>query len=145
MAGQIAEFLGFKDTDRSAEAMDAAASSMCPFLSDVCTKEISISDGTRRPSGACTVRQRTKLDRPVIFCPHGLYADSYQMLDEVAHLVFGVEAPKIAGRFAVDEARRTKSDAIAVFGHRWGGELRLPKKNNSGSYYGRCRLDIGLY
>lgn len=28
------------------------------------------------------------------------------MLDEVAHLVFGVEAPKIAGRFAVDEALR---------------------------------------
>ena len=32
-------------------------------------------------------------------------------------------------------ARRNKQQTVAVFGKRWGGELRLPKKGNSGNYF----------
>jgi len=39
-----------------------------------------------------------------------------------------------AGRIAVDRAKM-EGGAVAVFGHRWGGELRLPKRKGSGSYF----------
>ena len=39
-----------------------------------------------------------------------------------------------AGRAAVDKAR-SEDGAIAVFGHGWGGELRLPQREGTGSYF----------
>lgn len=39
-----------------------------------------------------------------------------------------------SGRAAVEKAR-SEGGAVAVFGHRWGGELRLPKRNGAGNYF----------
>lgn len=39
-----------------------------------------------------------------------------------------------AGRAAVERAR-AEGGSIAVFGHGWGGELRLPQRAGTGSYF----------
>ncbi|HCG46488.1 NotI family restriction endonuclease [Corynebacterium flavescens] len=134
MAGQIAEFFGFRDTDKSRTAVETAARSMCPFIHDVCTKSIVVG-GSSKKSGACTIRPKAQDADEVICCPHRLYADDYKMLDDVAALAFRQRLPKFAGRSAVEKARQLHSPTIAVFGHRWGGELRLPKKDGRGNYF----------
>lgn len=135
MAGQIAEFFGFRDTDTSSNAKGFASRSECPFLNDVCVKTISSSDGLRVPSGACAIRQKSKPGEPVICCPVRLYDANYAVLDEVAELAFGKRMPKYAGRAARDESIRHNRETVAVFGHRWGGELRISKKNGEGNYF----------
>lgn len=135
MAGQIAEFFGFRDNDRSMRATQAASAQQCPFLHDDCVKNISLPDGRRVPSGACAIRQKSRPNDPVICCPNRLYFDDYSMLDEVATLAFKKNLPKFAGRSARDQSRKRRIESVAVFGHRWGGELRLPKRNGDGNYY----------
>ena len=39
-----------------------------------------------------------------------------------------------AGRLAVEKAKQ-ENGAVAVFGHGWGGELPLPKRQGRGAYY----------
>lgn len=41
----------------------------------------------------------------------------------------------IAGRQASARARAKQAPVVAVFGKRWGGELRLPQKDGAGSYF----------
>nr|WP_288870390.1 NotI family restriction endonuclease [uncultured Corynebacterium sp.] len=135
MAGQIAEFFGFKAEDKSQRAYDAALKSRCPFLHDDCIKTIALPDGRRVSSGACAIRQKSHPEKPIICCPIRLYFDDYAMLDEVASLAFKKSLPKFAGRAARDESLKRGIETVAVFGHRWGGELRLPKRNGEGNYY----------
>lgn len=135
MAGQIAEFFGFRDTDSSTVAKGFADRSECPFLNDLCVKTISNSDGQRVPSGACAIRQKSKPNEPVICCPVRLYDANYAVLDEVAELAFGKRMPKFAGRIARDQSVRQQRESVAVFGHRWGGELRISKKTGEGNYF----------
>lgn len=134
MAGQIAEFFGYRDTYKSDAAISAAKTSICPFLNDVCTKSIQV-EGKARKSGACTVRQKKEDSPSVICCPNRLYSGDYKMLDEIVKLAFKASLPKFAGRHAVDKAISLGQPTVAVFGHRWGGELRLPKKNGRGNYF----------
>ena len=49
-------------------------------------------------------------------------------------MLFGMDLNIYAGRAAVDQARNG-GGAIAVFGHGWGGELRLPQREGTGSYF----------
>lgn len=56
------------------------------------------------------------------------------MLHTVAHKAFGIEYNLYSGRLAVEKAKK-ENGAIAVFGHGWGGELPLPKRQGKGSYY----------
>ena len=56
------------------------------------------------------------------------------MLYVISRMAFGEELPLCAGRAAVAKAK-SAGGAVAVFGHGWGGELRLPKRNGSGSYF----------
>lgn len=54
------------------------------------------------------------------------------MLHTIAHRAFGDTLNLYAGRSAVEKAKK-ENGAIAVFGHGWGGELRLPQRKGTGS------------
>ena len=88
----------------------------------------------RTLSGVCSVRQVTPGSPDVICCPNRIYAENYKMLSTVAQKAFGAEYKLYAGRLAVSKAKE-ENGAVAVFGHGWGGELPLPKRQGKGSYY----------
>lgn len=130
MAGTIVDFFGYRSTDASEKSLEAVANNLCPFIHDTCTKTLG-RDGTC--SGVCAVKQ-ISTEQKVICCPIRLYANNYEILHIVARKTFGVELGLYAGRAAVQKAR-SEGGAVAVFGHRWGGELRLPKRNGVGNYF----------
>lgn len=131
MAGTIEEFFGYRTTDTSTKAEESAAKRICPFLGSPCQKILA---RDRVPSGVCAIRQKGKDAPPVICCPNRLYAGNYALLRLVSKEAFGSDIALYAGRVAVSKAK-DEGSAIAVFGHGWGGELRLPKRNGSGSYF----------
>lgn len=130
MAGYIAEFFGYRAEDNSETAKQYAAKGICPFLGTVCSKTLG-RDGM--PSGACAIRQVTTGKPDVICCPIRLYANEYELLKIVSKRAFGMELGLYAGRVAVGKAKQ-EGGAVAVYGHGWGGELRLPQRNGEGSY-----------
>lgn len=130
MAGYISEFFGYRAEDKSSQAATAAARQVCPFLGTQCTKVLS---RDRIISGVCAVRQKTPGSPDVICCPNRIYAEDYKMLHLVAQQAFGCELELYSGRAAVEKAK-SENGAIAVFGHGWGGELRLPQRAGTGSY-----------
>ena len=134
MAGYITDYFGYPIYDNSTAALESAQKSWCPFLDDTCTKNINL-DGERIISGACAIQQAGKDAPEVICCPHRLYADNYQMLRDVAKLAFNADYPLASGRQALINATSTKGRTVAVFGHRWGGELRLPKMEGKSNYF----------
>jgi len=131
MAGYISEFFGFRAEDKSEAALSASIKKRCPFLGGTCTKVLS-RDGMI--AGVCSVRQKTQGSPDVICCPIRIYADDYKMLSQIAKAAFGKEYKLYSGRTAVDRATE-EGGAIAVFGHGWGGELRLPQRAGTGSYF----------
>ncbi len=124
MASNIVEFFGYSPDDRSVAAAHARKSMQCPFLGSQCTKKLS--DGS--VSGVCTLKQKNS--GPVIICPIRLYADDYRILRDVAKQSVGDDKPLVAGN-AVTKFRSDHpgEDCIAVFGKRWGKELRLPNRS----------------
>lgn len=132
MVGTITEFFGFRSTDKSAPAKKTAALQECPFIHEPCNKTLSRDSG-KTYSGACAVKQKTS-NESVICCPIRLYADDYKLLHIIAEKTFKQKLPLFSGRQAVEGAKR-HGGAVAVFGHKWGGELRLPKRNGTGNYF----------
>lgn len=130
MAGTIVDFFGYAAEDDSQESLSAVAKNLCPFIHDTCTKVLG-RDGTC--SGVCAVKQVTA-DDWVICCPIRLYADDYRILHIIAEKTFGRRFGLYSGRAAVEKAK-LEGGAVAVFGHRWGGELRLPKRSGTGNYF----------
>ena len=131
MSGYISEFFGYRAEDTSAIALNAAAGQICPFLGSPCTKMLS-RDHT--VSGVCSVRQKTVGSPSVICCPIRIYAEDYKMLHSISRQAFGHELGLYSGRTAVERAK-AEGGAVAVFGHGWGGELRLPQRAGTGSYF----------
>lgn len=129
--GYIAEFFGYQADDASDEAVACAALKKCPFLNGPCAKILSRSGEF---SGVCALRQNSPSAPNVICCPIRIYADDYKMLREISQLAFKRDLNLYSGRLAVAKAK-LEGGAVAVFGHRWGGELRLPKRNGVGSYF----------
>jgi len=123
MASNILELFGYSPRDKSPAAQGARRELRCPFLGQTCTK--TLSDGT--VSGMCTLKPMTS--GPVICCPVRLYANHYQILKDVAVQAFGGGIELVAGidlkRYRAEHAGKS---AIAVFGKRWGKELRLPSR-----------------
>jgi hypothetical protein len=66
----------------------------------------------------------------VICCPIRLYAHNYRVLSDVAQVAF---APNLS-LFPGDNLPKG-TDCIAVFGKRWGKELRLPTRGQRGGAY----------
>ena len=131
MAGYIAEFFGYRAEDNSRVALHTIAQRKCPFLNSQCTKILS-RDG--EIAGVCAVRQKTDNSPSVICCPNRIYADNYKMLHTISERTFGQKINLYSGRTAVEKAK-AQGGAIAVFGHGWGGELRLPQRKGTGSYF----------
>lgn len=131
MAGYIAEFFGYRADDRSEESLQAAAKRVCPFINSQCTKILARDHDV---AGVCSIRQMTKGTPIVICCPVRLYAEDYRLLFTISEKAFKQQLRLYAGRAAVVKAK-TEGGAIAVFGKRWGGELRLPQRKGSGSYF----------
>lgn len=131
MSGYISEFFGYKAEDASTIALNTANSQICPFLGSPCTKVLS---RDHLISGVCSVRQKTEGSPSVICCPIRIYAEDYKMLHLISRQAFGRDFGLYAGRAAVERAR-AEGGSIAVFGHGWGGELRLPHRAGTGSYF----------
>ena len=128
MALRILELFGYAPQDASAEAAEVRGALQCPFLQCPCTKIFH----DKTPSGVCTVRQIVNPE-PVICCPNRLYDGNYRFLADVATAAFGEGVRLVPGR----EVAHVQHDGryVAVFGKRWGKELRLPQKRGSGGYY----------
>lgn len=131
MSGYISEFFGYRSEDKSQSALAVANDKKCPFLGTTCTKLLG---RTREISGVCAIRQKTNGSPSVICCPNRIYADNYKMLRQISEMAFGQKLQLFAGRAAVCKAKE-QCGAIAVFGHGWGGELRLPQRQGVGSYF----------
>lgn len=131
MSGYISEFFGYKAEDASTIALNTANSQICPFLGSPCTKVLS---RDHLISGVCSVRQKTEGSPSVICCPIRIYAEDYKMLHLISRQAFGRDFGLYAGRAAVERAR-AEGGSIAVFGHGWGSELRLPQRAGTGSYF----------
>lgn len=133
MSGFISEFFGYRAEDNSTLAAQNVSRQVCPFLGSFCTKALG-DRSNRTLSGVCSVRQVSAGSPSVICCPNRMYAENYKMLSTIAEKAFRVSLNLYSGRLAVAKARQ-ENGAIAVFGHGWGGELPLPKRQGRGSYY----------
>jgi len=131
MAGTISEFFGYRAEDKSEAALKAVADKKCPFLGSACTK---ILGRERTISGVCAIRLKKAGSPSVICCPNRIYAEEYTMLKTISKNAFVDELNLYAGRAAVAKSKK-EGGAIAVFGHGWGGELRLPQRQGTGSYF----------
>lgn len=129
MASRIIEFFGYAPGDRSPIARQAVERRECPFLKATCQK--TLSDGS--PSGACTLQP--KRGGAVICCPYRLYAEEYKALADVAKAAFGEGCDLHPGHNAAHAPTVEGRHRVAVFGKRWGKELRLPNRGRSGGYF----------
>lgn len=126
MSLNIVEFFGYNPCDKSKIANQSRSDRFCPFLNNRCVKLIK-----SEPSGVCTVKLTKSV--PVICCPNRLYANEYSILQQIAQDAFGHKIQLINS----EQAKNINHDGsyVAVFGKRWGKELRLPKRGGSGSYF----------
>ena len=129
MASNIIEFFGYSPGDVSAEANQARTEKRCPFIEDACQK--TLSDGAI--SGVCTLKPKTS--GPVICCPYRLYSNDYRVLSDVAKAAFGGDVHLFPGNTAKSDPAPSGKIKVAVFGKRWGKELRLPNRGRSGGYF----------
>ena len=129
MAGTIWEFFGYRSNDKSEAAVASARNRLCPFIEDQCEK--TFNDGV--VSGVCSLKPIRS--GPVICCPIRLYGDGYKILEDVAKKAFGAGLLLVPGKEAVYYSTDNAKSCVAVFGQRWGGELRLPQKGGKGGYF----------
>lgn len=129
MSGTVHEIFGYRADDNSPQAIASALSLHCPYLGTTCQKKLS--DHT--VSGVCAIKPMTTA--PVICCPIRMYAENYRVLRDVADRAFTVGLDLVPGGTARDRARTGRKRVVAVFGHGWGGELRLPKRGKGGNYF----------
>lgn len=129
MASTIYEFFGYRPEDDSFQALQAAADCHCPILNDTCEKRLN--DG--KISGVCSLKPINS--GPVICCPVRLYAENYKILSDIVKQAFGKDYPLVPGYEALSKVKSTQNPCVAVFGKKWGGELRLPQRSGSGGYF----------
>ncbi len=140
MASRITELFGYAPSDKSAVAKQARKEQACPFLGGECIKNIG-AKANRIRSGVCSLLDAD--GTPVIICPNRLYAEKYQILHDIAAVAFKTPVELRPGKTAKDIKAATGFARVAVFGKKWGGELRIPNrgkaagvsKRRSGSYF----------
>jgi hypothetical protein len=129
MASTISDFFGYKTSDTSDKAQAAMVAEECPILGSKCEK--TFSNGVI--SGVCAIKPMTS--DPVICCPIRLYGKNYQILRDVCDKAFEVNLELFPGKEAVAKAIEHNKACVAVFGKKWGGELRLPQRTGAGRYF----------
>jgi Restriction endonuclease NotI len=125
VAGNIYEWYGYRATDASAAAANAALQQHCPFLNGPCVKA----------GGVCSVTPSASGEQ-VVICPSRLYFDGHRFLRQIADDAFGVFPVSrgadglpslVAGVQARATAAVTGAHQVGVFGKApWGGEIKLP-------------------
>lgn len=122
MAAWLVEFFGYPPLDPM--GMQVAAENGCPFVGGNCTKL----DRNAVPLGGCSLQQVNAADA-VICCPNRLYAENYKVLADVAERAFGPGHNLIAAREIPDLRQGAKLTGleVAVFGKKWGKELKIPQ------------------
>jgi hypothetical protein len=128
--GKIFEHFGFRAGDPSDSAKSARRASRCPFLELQCTKKINVREREALISGVCSMRGPG--DLPVAVCPIRMYAGNYQILRDVSVRAFNADLPLVSSDAVQDY--KASGEFVAVFGQRWGKELRLSKRRGRGSY-----------
>jgi hypothetical protein len=138
VASKIVELFGYSPSDASAQANNARARCLCPFVGDgatACSKEIG-DRSNRIKSGVCAIRD--KEGQAVLVCPIRMYADQFRLLKDVATLAFKTDSIElINGSKTVAHTPQTDKTLVAVFGKGWGGELRLPSRAQAADASGR--------
>tara|TARA_R110002012_G_scaffold278682_3_gene466379 strand:+ start:863 stop:1771 length:909 start_codon:yes stop_codon:yes gene_type:complete len=129
MASIIWDFFGYRSDDQSELAATAIKNEFCPYIETTCEKTFN----DRTIAGVCSVKPMTS--GPVICCPIRLYADGYKVLRDVSDFAFMPDLPLVPGKEALVYAKQHMTECVAVFGQRWGGELRLPQKDGRRSYF----------
>lgn len=130
MGSRIHEYFGYPPIGAPSSAELFRNQKQCPFVGSECIKKIQIGND-RIISGVCSIKPMSS--DPVVTCPHRMYADSYKILRDVAELAFGEPLELISSHMVCERTPGKKF--VAVFGHRWGRELRLPKRKGKGSYF----------
>lgn len=125
VAGNIYEWYGYRASDTSAVAADAALQQHCPFLHGPCVKK----------GGVCSVTP-TASGESVVVCPCRLYFDGHRLLRQIADNAFGQFTldrgadglPTLQpGSHARAAAAISGNHQVGVFGQGlWGGEIKLP-------------------
>jgi Restriction endonuclease NotI len=132
MGSTITELFGYDPKDQSPSAKSARLKLECPFTASTCSK--SLNDGI--VSGVCTISQVNS--GPVICCPVRLYAQDYKILKDISDTAFGTGKNLVPGNEIKQHLeKKPDKEFVAVFGKRWGKELRLPnrKKGKGGAYF----------
>lgn len=125
----IVDWFGYLASDNSQAAERARHDEMCPFIKEPCIK--SFADGGK--SGVCTLKQATRA--PVVCCPNRLYGDDWEILRYVASKAFDDDFDLVPGRDSMERAQADGVSVVGVFGKAWGGELHLPQRSGTGSYF----------
>lgn len=129
MAVTVVDWFGYRPSDSSPEAAAMASRGHCPFIDEPCVKVFR--DGL--VAGVCSLKQSTR--EAVVCCPNRLYGDNYKILHDIAEIAFGSGLELVAGPSAHRKAKANGNAVVGVFGKRWGGELRLPQRGGTGSYF----------
>lgn len=128
MASTIWEFFGLTADAAAVKFSSKAPDGQCPFINQECVK--SFRDGTI--SGVCAIKPKTSA--PVICCPQRLYFENYKILRDVSELAFDATYELVSGHKATSHAIKNKKYCVAVFGHRWSKELRIPTKTSGSKF-----------
>lgn len=124
MATEVFEWYGYRPSERSELALEAAASNTCPFIDGPCVKK----------SGVCCLVSPAN-GQPVIVCPVRLYGGAHRFLREIAADAFeGIELeigpdglPETTSAvIAKRRAAHTGTAQVGVFGKGYGHEIKLP-------------------
>ncbi|RWR21199.1 restriction endonuclease [Agrococcus lahaulensis] len=133
MGTVVVEWYGYRPSDVSENALEAAATKTCPFIDGECVKT----------SGVCSL-SATEDPTPVIICPVRMYGGNHRFLREIAADAFSQFEPQlgpdglpeiVSGSLAVPRARLNGRPQVGVFGQRWDTEVKLPAGSDGmGSY-----------
>ena len=127
MALDFTEFFGYAPLDPHREAAAARNREQCPFVGGICIKHF----GDSTISGSCVLKPTQS--EPVICCPNRMYGNDYLVLQNVAESAFGTGVRLVSATDLTEKAFDGRT--VAVFGKRWGKELRLPSRGARGSYF----------
>lgn len=125
---RIWELFGFDPFDQTEISVEYRRSFACPFVPGKCIKRIN----RTVIAGVCSLK--LPQSEPVICCPQRLYANEYTVLKDIAMRAFGANCVLVNGLNVKDTVVESPQKKIAVFGKKWGKELRLPSRQKRGSY-----------
>lgn len=128
MASTIWEFFGRRAEGQNDLVASLAKEKICPFIDGPCTKTFS----DRTISGVCAIKPSTS--PAVICCPKRLYYDNYKILRDISLLAFEDTFELVSGEEAANFAISQNTKCVAVFGHNWGKELRIPTKTSGNTF-----------